>query len=130
MKDKYTLRTISSDESNEEEDNFVNKLIRGSSKHKGNIPFKCFNCGKIGHFASKCPYAKTKDKNEEKGNSRRKGNEKKLQRGNKTRNKKKRYYSKEENSSDEEGSDFDTEYELDRLIFMALNNKNESLEPE
>lgn len=36
--------------------NFVRKLKRGSGKYKGKLPFKCFNCGKIGNFASKFPY--------------------------------------------------------------------------
>ena len=44
-KDKYASKTSSSDETDEEETNFVKKLIRGISKHKGNIPFRCFNCG-------------------------------------------------------------------------------------
>ncbi|XP_057819106.1 uncharacterized protein LOC131032184 [Cryptomeria japonica] len=35
---------------------FVRKLKKGSSKYKGKHPFKCFNCGKIGHFAAKYPY--------------------------------------------------------------------------
>jgi hypothetical protein len=42
------------------EANFVRRLKKGSGKYKGKPPFKCFNSGKIGHFASKCPH-KRKD---------------------------------------------------------------------
>ena len=35
---------------------FVRRLKKGSGKYKGKIPFKCFKCGKISHFASKCPH--------------------------------------------------------------------------
>lgn len=46
------------DESDEQEVNFVRKHEKGSRKFKGKLPFKYFNYGKIGHFASKCPYPK------------------------------------------------------------------------
>jgi hypothetical protein len=41
---------------------FVRRLKKGSGKYQGKIPFKCFNCGKIGHFSYKCPHQK-KDQN-------------------------------------------------------------------
>ena len=54
MKDKPT-----SDESDDEEiANFVRKLKRGTGKYKGKLPLKCFSCGNMGHFASKCLYEK------------------------------------------------------------------------
>jgi len=54
-----------SEKSNEEEENFIKKLKKGSDKYKGNLHFKCFNCGKIGHFSSKFSYPKEKDSDDE-----------------------------------------------------------------
>jgi hypothetical protein len=34
----------------------VRRLKKGSGKYQGKFPFKYFNYGKIGHFASKCPH--------------------------------------------------------------------------
>jgi hypothetical protein len=51
-------------EPDEIEANFVRRLKKGSGKYQGKLPFKFFNCGRIGHFSSKCPHNK-KDQNSE-----------------------------------------------------------------
>ena len=57
-----------SENPNDEEALFINKLERGTRNYKGKLPLKCFNCGRIGHFSSKCTYTK-QDENEEKETS-------------------------------------------------------------
>jgi hypothetical protein len=45
-------------ELDEIEAKFVRILKKGSRKYQGKLPFKCFNYGKIGHFANKFPHKK------------------------------------------------------------------------
>jgi hypothetical protein len=52
-------------ESDTEEAHFVRNIKKGSGKYKGKLPFKCFNCGKVRHFVSKCPYVKNESSDEE-----------------------------------------------------------------
>jgi hypothetical protein len=47
------------------EGSFVRKIKKGSGKYKGKFPFKLFNCGKVGHFATKCPHEKNKSSDNE-----------------------------------------------------------------
>ena len=64
---KSTLKN-QSENPNDEEALFISKLEKGTRKYKGKLPLKCFNCGRIGHFSSKCTYTK-QDENEEKETS-------------------------------------------------------------
>ena len=47
---------------------FVRRLKKGSGKYKDNMPFKCFNCGKIGHFASKFPHKQKRQTSDDEEN--------------------------------------------------------------
>jgi hypothetical protein len=46
---------LDQDDVDDVEAKFVRRLKKGTKKYKGKLPFKCFNCGKIGHYASRFP---------------------------------------------------------------------------
>eukprot|EP00253_Pinus_taeda_P036315 PITA_36315 len=50
----------------EDEVNFVKNLEQGSGRFKGKLPFKCFSCGRVGHYIARFPH--NKGKMYEKGN--------------------------------------------------------------
>ena len=105
-----------SENPNDEEAFCINKLERGYGKYKGKLPLKCFNCGRIGHFDSKCTYTRQYE-NEEKESS-------KFKKG-KTGNKKKPYGKKKivYTMEDSEGSD-GSEVEETEVLFMGLDTEN------
>jgi hypothetical protein len=77
-------------------ENFVRNLQRGTDKCKVMVPLKCFNCGGIGHFDSKCPH-KNNESDEEEGPKKKRKNQK--DRRNKKKFFKKSLCTKEDSSS-------------------------------
>jgi len=49
----------------EEESNFVRNLQWGSRRFRGKLPFKCFACGRVSHYATKFPHKDKLDKGKE-----------------------------------------------------------------
>jgi hypothetical protein len=113
--DKPTSREASFKEDKNEdsmpdeiEAKFMRRLKKGSGKYQGKLPFKFFNCGKIGHFANKCPHKKHNQnyEGEEKHKSRR-------------FNKKKSLCVNNDDSSEETDTDSSCEDKVNDFMLMA-----------
>jgi hypothetical protein len=93
-------------------------IKRGSRKYKGNIPFICFNYGKVGHFVAKFPY---KNKNNEEDSS--------LKRYRKGKTKKKRkFFRQSKNQYTNEDNNSSGDSDIEEILFMGLQTQTDVLE--
>ena len=121
-KTKPKSKNSNNDESDsEEEANFVRKIKRGIGKYKGKLPLICFECGKIGHFASKCPYAKDQNSDDENSDKKKKSSQKYRKGNNRRFAKSRNLYSKENSSSSDDDSDSDSDSK--KVLFLAMDVK-------
>ena len=108
-KTQCNISDFSDNELDEEEENIVKKL---KNIYKGKIPFKFFNCGKIGYFAHKFPYANTNVKEEF---DFKKTNKRKIEKKKQPYRQRKNLYTNEDNNSS-----YDSDSEEDEILFMGL----------
>ncbi|XP_059075439.1 uncharacterized protein LOC131875357 [Cryptomeria japonica] len=120
----YVPNESASSKSDEAEACFMRKFKKG----KGKFPFKCFNCGKVGHYASKCPQNESENSEEEKKNySKKKG--KKSFKKNFSKHKKS-FYSRQRSSSSEENFEDSTSSDGEEILFMAMKVEDDEDEKE
>ena len=126
-KPKPKSKDSNDDESdNKEEANFVRNLKRGTCKDEGKLPLKCFECGKIGHFASKCPYAKDQNSDYENSYQKNKSSQKYKKANNGRSAKSRNLYSKEKNNSSDDDSDSDNDFK--KVLFLAMHAKEVTID--
>ena len=118
-KSKYNNDDNESD--NEEEANFVRKLKRGTGKYKVKLPLKCFECGRIYHFASKCPYKGNPNSDDENYYKKNKSSQKYRKENNGRSAKSRNLYSKENNNSSDD--DLDSDNDSRKVLFLAMDEK-------
>jgi hypothetical protein len=100
---------------------FVRRLKTGLGKYNGKLPFKCFNYGKVGHFAAKCPH---KEKEQNSADEER-FPRKKYNKENKYKNKKKSLCVNNDESTETSDRESSHENQEDDFMLMAI----EELEP-
>ncbi|XP_059076280.1 uncharacterized protein LOC131875690 [Cryptomeria japonica] len=124
----HTPKESTRSELDEAEAYFMRKFKKGKGKYKSKFPFKCFNCGKVGHYASKCPQNESDSSEEEKKcYSKKKG--KKYFKKNFSKHKK-NFYSKQSSSSSEENSEDISSSDGEEILFMAMKVKDDEDEKE
>ena len=99
----------------------MRKLKRRTGKYKGKLPLKSFKCGRIGHFASKCPYKINPNNDDEKNCNKNIIFQKYKKENNGRSAKSKNIYSREDinSSNDDSNSDNDSK----KVLFMAMDTK-------
>ncbi|XP_043714575.1 uncharacterized protein LOC122662937 [Telopea speciosissima] len=121
-------------ESEEEEDSdddevivhFTRKLKKGTGKYKDKLPFKCFNCGKVGNFASKCPHKGKIESDDDEEDKRSKVKGKKKYVSHKTKKfkpKKRSFISKKSIDTSKEEFENDSDDVDDHAMFMVFEEK-------